>query len=139
MQIVSRLEQAGGRLSLNGDRIKYAVPKGSQEAHELLSQLREHRERLGEILRQRACESREHWPPEGLEVERRFGQPHAKLFSFIGRKVRTPQGPGTLIQVYADRVTVLLDADRHRCARFGPQEIAPAASLVGGGMGESHA
>ena len=79
-----------------------------------------------------------HWPLESLDVERRFEQPHARLFPFIGRKVRTPQGPGTLIQVYADHVTVLLDADRDHCARFAPQEIAPAASPNAGGMYESH-
>ena len=79
---------------------------------------------------------------ESLCAERRFGQPHAKLFPFIGRKVRTPEGPGTLIQVYADRVIVLLDADRDRCARFAPQEVTPAALGASPGvrrMGESHA
>ena len=30
------------------------------------------------------------WPVESLDAVRRFGQPHAKLFPFIGRKVRTP-------------------------------------------------
>jgi hypothetical protein len=53
LQIVSRLEQAGGKLSLDGDRITYTIPKGSQEAHEILSQLREHRERVAELLRNR--------------------------------------------------------------------------------------
>jgi hypothetical protein len=59
------------------------------------------------------------------EVERRFGQPHARLFPFIGRKVRTPTGSGTLLQVFADRVTVLLDSELSRCAVFTPLEIAP--------------
>lgn len=65
------------------------------------------------------------WPPASLDAERRFGQPHAKLFPFIGRKVRTPAGPGTLLQVFAERVTVVLDSQLKRCARFAPGEIEP--------------
>jgi len=55
--------------------------------------------------------------------ENRFGQPHAKLFPFLNRKVRTPSGPGLLIQVFADRVTVLLDSDLKKCSWFRPEEI----------------
>jgi len=64
-------------------------------------------------------------PPVSLDAERRFGQPHAKLFPFIGRKVRTPAGPGTLLQVFAERVTVVLDSELSRCASFRPAEIEP--------------
>jgi hypothetical protein len=65
------------------------------------------------------------WPPESRDAERRFGQPHARLFPFIGRKVRTPGGPGTLLQVFADRVTVLLDSQLARCSYFSPGQIKP--------------
>lgn len=44
--------------------------------------------------------------PETLDVEERFSQAQAKLFPFLGRKVWTPKGPGTLLQVFAGRVTV---------------------------------
>ena len=67
------------------------------------------------------------WPSESLDAERRFGQPHAKLFPFIGRKVRTPSGPGTLLQVFAERVTVALDSELSRCAFFRPAEIEPVS------------
>jgi hypothetical protein len=67
------------------------------------------------------------WPSKSLDVERRFGQPHAKLFPFIGRKVRTPGGPGALIQVFADRVTVVLDSELSRCTSFRPAEIEPVS------------
>jgi hypothetical protein len=117
LQMVSRLENGGGTLILDGDRIRYSVPKGSREAQELLAELRKHREEITELLRRRAKPS--------IDAERRFGQPHAKLFPFLGRKVRTPDGPGTLLQVFADRVTVLLDSELSRCAVFTPQEIAP--------------
>jgi hypothetical protein len=57
--------------------------------------------------------------------EGKFRQSHAWLFPFLGRKVRTPSGPGTLLQVFADRVTVVLDTELSRCAVFVPLEIAP--------------
>lgn len=65
------------------------------------------------------------WPSESLDAERCFGQSHARLFVYLGRKVRTPGGPGTLLQVFTDRVTVLLDAELCKCAVFTPQEVAP--------------
>jgi hypothetical protein len=67
------------------------------------------------------------WPQESLDDERRFGQSHAKLFPFIGRKVRTPTGPGTLVQVFADSVTVVLDAELPRCSFFAPRDIEPVS------------
>jgi ElaB/YqjD/DUF883 family membrane-anchored ribosome-binding protein len=59
IQIVSRLEQSGGTLALDGNRIKYAIPKGSREAQELLAELRKHRDGVTELLRQRASEPSE--------------------------------------------------------------------------------
>ena len=66
--------------------------------------------------------------PQSLDAERRFGQPQAKLFSFLGRKVRTPAGPGTLLQVFAHRVTVLLDSQLSKCSFFSPGEIEPMST-----------
>lgn len=66
-----------------------------------------------------------YWPSESLDAEWRFRQPHAKLFPFIGRKVRTPTGPGMLVQVFAERVTVLLDSDLDKCAVFRPCDVEP--------------
>lgn len=122
LQIVSRLEQNGGTLVLDGERVRYSVPRDKPEVPKLLAQLREHREEVAELLRHRRS-----WPPKYLEAERRFAQPHAKLFPFIGRKVRTPGGPGTLIQVFADRVTVLLNSELSRCSFFQPGEIEPVS------------
>ena len=67
------------------------------------------------------------WPTASLRAEQRFGQPHAKLFPFIGRKVRTPTGPGILLQVFAGRVTVLLDSELSRCSFFRPLDIEPVS------------
>ncbi len=66
-------------------------------------------------------------PPESLDVEGRFNQEQAKLFPFLGRKVWTPKGPGTLLQVFAGRVTVLLDADLNKCSFFSRPEIQPVS------------
>ena len=66
-------------------------------------------------------------PPEAPEAEGRFHQTHARLFPFLGRKVRTPKGPGTLLQVFAGRATVLLDADLYKCSFFSPTEIRPVS------------
>jgi hypothetical protein len=65
------------------------------------------------------------WPPESLEAKGRFAQPRARLFPFLGRKVRTPAGSGTLLQVFADRATVLLDSELGKCRIFPPCEIEP--------------
>jgi hypothetical protein len=63
--------------------------------------------------------------PESLDTERRFNQLHAKLFPYLGRKVRTPAGPGTLLQVFVERVTVLLDSELSQSSFFRPAEIEP--------------
>jgi hypothetical protein len=67
------------------------------------------------------------WPPESLDSERRFAQPHAKLFQFLGRKVRTPKGPGILLQVFVDRVAVLLDSQSSLLSVFHSGEIEPVS------------
>jgi hypothetical protein len=64
LEIVSRLERAVGSLSLDGDRIEYAIPRGSREAQQLLTELRKQRERVTEILRLRESELVQDWPPE---------------------------------------------------------------------------
>jgi hypothetical protein len=81
-----------------------------------------------DVIRGSCPSSRGHvWPSASLDAVRRFGQPHAKLFPFIGRKVRTPSGAGTLIQVFAGRVTVLLDSQTAQCSVFPPTDIEPVS------------
>jgi hypothetical protein len=70
-------------------------------------------------------------PAEAFDAERRFGQLHAKLFLLLGRKVRTPGGPGTLLQVFADRVTVVLDREVKKCSFFSPTEVEPVNARTG--------
>jgi hypothetical protein len=61
------------------------------------------------------------------DAEKLIAHPHAQLFLFLGRKVRTPMGSGTLVQVVAGRVTVLLDSERKLCSFFHPTEIVPVS------------
>lgn len=65
-----------------------------------------------------------HVGQQNRPAQNRFAQPHADLFPLLGRKVRTPQGPGTLLQVFAERTTVLLDSDLNKCSWFRPEEIS---------------
>ena len=77
------------------------------------------------------------WPPTSINAEGRFAKPHAKLFPFIGRKVRTPAGPGTLLQVFADRITVLLESELEKAKQerllnyFTLGEIEPVSWELG--------
>lgn len=61
------------------------------------------------------------------DYERRFGQSHARLFPWLGRRVQTPDGPGVLIQVFAGRACLDLGdvaSDGTRRVRFyAPGEI----------------
>lgn len=126
LQIVSQLEEAGGSLALDGERILYSIPSGNSGAQGLLAELRKHRNGVRELLLHRV-EMQQRWLAESLDAERRFAQPHAKLFPFIGRKVTTPAGTGTLLQVFAERVTVLLDSELDRCSFFPSAEIEPVS------------
>lgn len=52
-QIVSRLEESGGTLVLDGDRVRYRIPSGNPQVSGLLDELRRHREEVAEVLRER--------------------------------------------------------------------------------------
>ena len=142
--IVAELEERGIRLEVDGDRLMLEAPADRVPSPEIMAGLREIRSAVVRYLLARSQPSRvqfssstspivwkneklENWPFESREAERRFGVEHAKLFPFIGRKVRTPQGPGTLIQVFSDRATVVLDSKLGICTVFKPVEVVPAS------------
>jgi hypothetical protein len=53
IDIVSRLEAVGGKLTLDGERIRYSIPSGDAEARDLLDELREHKPAVTDLLRVR--------------------------------------------------------------------------------------
>ena len=143
--LVTELERKGVRLVAQGQNLKLQAPADRVPSAKTIAELREKRAAILEYLRERkqapatqfssfptpiACKTEKlgDWHPKSLDAERRVGQPNAKLFPFIGRKVRTPGGPGTLLQVFAERVTVLLDSELSRCSFFRPTEIEPVSS-----------
>jgi hypothetical protein len=145
--LVAVLEQDGVRLRIEGERLKLEAPADKVPSPETIAGLRENKAAVVEYLRGRSQPREiqfssfpdpiarktgklESWPSESLEAVRRFTQPHAKLFPFLGRKVRTPSGPGTLLQVFACRVTVLLDSELSRCSFFQPREIVPVSREI---------
>jgi hypothetical protein len=140
--LVAALEEEGVRLRVEGEKLKLEAPADKVPGPEAIAGLRENKAAVLKYLRgrlrlqetqffslpdpiARKTEKLANSPPESLDPERRFGQRHARLFPFLGRKVRTPAGLGTLLQVFADRCTVVLDSHVAQCARFEPGEIEP--------------
>jgi hypothetical protein len=144
--LVAELEQVGVSLKAEGEKLKLQVPADKIPSPETIAGLRQNKAAVLEYLRERGqpreiqfvslpepilrkTDKLETWRLESLDAELRFGQPHARLFPFIGRKVRTPNGPGTLLQVFANRAIVLLDSERDEpCVRFLPHEVIPFES-----------
>jgi hypothetical protein len=142
--LIAALEQEGICLKIEGDRLKLQAPADRVPGPETIARLKENKSAVLEYLREREqpqetqfssfptpiawkTEKLGNWPGESLDAQGRFGQPHAKLFPFIGRKVRTPRGAGLLVQVFAERVTVLLDSDLSKCAVCALAEIEPVS------------
>jgi hypothetical protein len=141
-QLIETLERDGIRLRADSERLKLEAPADRIPNEETLAGLRQNRAGILACLRARTGSSQfsslpeprawktgkqNTWPVSSVEAETQFCQPHAKLFPFIGRKVRTPKGVGTLIQAFAAGCTVLLDSDLLRCARFASDDIEPAS------------
>jgi hypothetical protein len=127
IDILSEIERRGIVVRVEGENLRLS-PRCALD-DKLLKTIAELKpEIIREAARSTSTTRRGSWSAESLEAERRFhGQPHAKLFPFIGRKVRTPKGVGTLVQVFAERVTVLLDRQQTQCAVFEPGEIEPVS------------
>lgn len=86
---------------------------------ELVEQLRAHKSELLDLVELQG------WPEESRDAVRRFGCSCARLYPFLGGKILTPEGPGRLLQVVGERVTVVLDTDPDRTRFFLPSEVRP--------------
>jgi hypothetical protein len=70
------------------------------------------------------------WPPESYEAERKFNSTHARLFPFLGKRVRTPRGEGILFTAFSSRAEVVMPAmevpdGSQKVKVFHPDEITP--------------
>jgi hypothetical protein len=100
VQTIARLEEIGGRLALAGERILYSVPRGDTEVQSLLGNLREHREEVRELLRQRAV-TVELGPREELAM---CGSPYCDGCYDVGRGAWIhPPKCGKQYQVWLER------------------------------------
>lgn len=120
--ILSEITRRGIAVRVDGETLRFR-PRFALDDN-LVGRIKEHKAEIIRAISTDASDQEFHLP-KSLAAEQRFGQPHAKLFPFLGRKVRTPRGPGTLIQVLAERVTVLLDSKRDKCNFFTPMQIEP--------------
>jgi TubC N-terminal docking domain len=123
--ILTEITRRGIAVRVDGETLRFKPRLALDD--DLVERIKEHK---AEIIRAVVTEGSDqifHSSTESLAAERRFGQSHAKLFPFLGRKVRTPKGSGTLIQVFAERVTVLLDSERDKCSFFNPTQIEPVS------------
>ena len=123
-ELLETLRQAGAEIFAVGDRLRVRAPRGVV-TDEIRRCLAEHKPQLLAEL-----SATPGWPPECLDAERRFGVPHARLFPLIGRRVSTPAGDGTLVQVFAERAAVRLDAQPHQLAFFLPAEVRPPGTAA---------
>jgi hypothetical protein len=121
--LLEALFAVGRKSKATSEKLSLASPRSSEDP--VLTE----QEKQSTIFRKEALNSpKAHVARESQTVEQRLGQAHAELFIFIGRKVRTPRGSGTLIQVFAERVTVLLDSEREKCSFFHPAQIEPVST-----------
>jgi hypothetical protein len=116
-EVLAELLSRRVELAVVGDRLRFR-PVQAVTA-DLLAELREHKAEVVELVTLQC------WPEESLDSVRRFRQPHARLFPFLGRAVATPQGPGKLLGVFADMAAVALDTEPARAVFFLPSDIRP--------------
>ena len=99
-ELLHALEEQGIAVRPDGEGLRIR-PK-SRLTPELREQLIANKPELIDLLRSE-------WPPECLDAEERFGQPHMRLAPLILHRVSTPEGGGVLLQVTSRAAAVRLD------------------------------
>jgi hypothetical protein len=83
LEIIRQIEQAGGRMALDGERVRYRLPAGFQEPEATVALLRLHRAEVVRLLRERQnhnvakCGSPESAGCYEIEAGRRIHPPRA--------------------------------------------------------------
>ncbi len=132
---IDELEKCGARLTLEQGNIRvvYRTPAAmAPTISQAIAVLKQHKhEAIDFLLRRRQGLRKNIWPSASLEAKRKFGCPSARLYPFVGKKVRTPKGIGQLVQVFSERVAVILDSERvkpeteRRMTFFTPGDVCP--------------
>ena len=122
--LLAAVEGLGIALKAEGEKLLYR-PKDAVPG-ELLSELKEHKGELLEIL--------PFWCPESAEAVRCFGSPEAWLYPYLDKTVETEFGAGVLVQVLGDRVSVVLNREPSRMAFFDWRDVRPVRGPASGGQ-----
>lgn len=132
-ELLAQVEALGVAVALDRDRL--VLRPRSVLTPDLVDALRSRRDELRALVELRG------WPEASRQAVRGFGVSHARFYPFLGRTVATPAGPGTLVQVFAERAAVLFDDGTGRRIQFFlPSELRPpaggaaTASLVEGAV-----
>lgn len=124
-ELLDTLRRSGVKVTVNGDRLRVAAPQGVVTP-EIRRQLSERKpELIAELSRGPS------WPAESREAERRFGTPEARLYPFLGKEVDTAVGSGWLLQVFPERVAVILHSCADEVTYLLPAEVRPPRSSGG--------
>lgn len=115
LAILTELHQRGISVEADGDTL-VLKPRRALD-HAILTRVREAKPAILKALQ-------DTWPPASMEAERRFGQAHAKLFPFIGKRVWTPAGTGELLAAFAEQSEILPDGAT-KTVRVRTEDVSP--------------
>jgi hypothetical protein len=150
-EAVEACREQGIELFLADGRVRYRCPRGCLTP-ELREALISRRDEVLALLQLPPSHTASNWtrweavrwPERCLQSERLFGQQrHARLFPLLpdpyrggatSGRVRTSRGLGQLLQVFADRVTVALDAGpKGKVVFLQPWDVVPYEEVSGVG------
>lgn len=96
-----------------------------------MDQLRPHKAELLDLVELPS------WPEASRDAVQSFRFPCARLYPFLGREILTPEGSGQLLQVFPERLTVVLDPQPERASVFLPSELRPSEVTAAGSLGRA--